>query len=128
MSSGPFSVSAPAHSELYSPRTGEKYSMSAVLTDLIGLKGVFVHHDIIPPGRSASGAHSHSHREEMLFVLEGTVIAHLRGESYQLGAGDFMGFPPGAENAHFVRNDSDAPARILVIASNPPGDEEIYTS
>ncbi len=115
------------HRELQSSRTGEKYSLSLDISELVGCKDFFVHHEIIPPGRSASAPHSHSHREEMVVVLEGTPTAHLSGKTFPLKTGDFMRFPPGSENVHFVRNESDAPARILVIASNPETDQVMYS-
>ena len=122
MKSRPFSLQDLEHHELQSSRTGEKYSLSAVLTQVLGFKDVFVHHDMIPPGRRASGAHAHSEREEMVVVLEGAVTATLGGESHFLEAGDFIGFPPGGENTHFIRNEGTETARILVIASNPSSD------
>jgi uncharacterized cupin superfamily protein len=67
------------------------------------------------------------HREEMIFVLEGNPIAHIGAESHHLKPGDFIGFPPGKENAHFVENPSGEPVKLLVIASNPPEDQVIYT-
>jgi uncharacterized cupin superfamily protein len=102
-----------------SDRTGETYSLSAVLTDALGFKGLFVHHEIVLPGRRASSEHFHTQREEMVFVLEGSITAFRDGTGVQLGPGDFMGFPPGRNNAHYLKNETDAPARVLVIASNP---------
>jgi uncharacterized cupin superfamily protein len=114
------------HEELWSRRTGERYSLSAVLTDGLGFKELFVHHDIIPPGRRSSGTHFHSHREEMVFVLEGRVKAWCTGAEVVLETGEFMGFPPGKENAHHLTNETDSPARVLVIASNPDQDDVEY--
>ena len=99
-----------------------------MLTDELGLKDLFVHHEIIPPGRRSSGAHFHSRREEMVLVLEGQVTAWCNGAELALAAGDFAGFPPGSVNAHYLRNDSDAPARVLVICSNPPDDQVEYVA
>lgn len=116
------------HQELRSARTGEEYSLSAVLTDELGLKDMFVHHEIIPPGRRSSGAHFHSRREEMVLVLEGQVKAWCNGTELVLASGDYVGFPPGSANAHCLINESDAPARVLVICSNPPDDHVEYVA
>jgi uncharacterized cupin superfamily protein len=121
-----FSAGGLPHQELQSGRTGEKYSLSAVLTDALSFRDVFVHHDVIPPGRRASGVHFHSHREEMVFVLEGRVRAWCNGAEVVLGPGDFVGFLPGEENAHTLINDTDTPASVLIVASNPAGDEVGY--
>jgi uncharacterized cupin superfamily protein len=114
------------HHELWSQRTGEKFSLSAVLTEALGFKDVFVHHEIIPPGRRSSGTHFHSRREEMVFVLEGNVKAWCEGTEVLLEPGDFVGFPPGKGNAHYLINDGDHPARVLAIASNPDDDQVEY--
>src|SRR4051812_21227998 len=90
-----FNVRSLTHQELRSGRTGEAYSLSAVLTEDLGFKDIFVHHEIIPPGRRASGTHFHSRREELVFVLEGRVTAWCDGQELALEPGDFLGFPPG---------------------------------
>ena len=111
------------HKELRSARTGEVFSLSAVLTDALGFKDLFIHHDIIPPGHRASSSHAHSHREEMVLVLSGEVTARIDKGTVQLRAGDFLGFSPG--QTHVVENTGSATAKILVIASNPPADRVI---
>ena len=114
------------HPELQSQRTGEKYSLSAVLTDALGFRDLFVHHEVIPPGRKASGAHYHTRREEMVLCLEGELRAWCDGAFVVLGPGDFAGFPPGEGNVHYLENATAAPACVLVIASNPEGDRVGY--
>lgn len=114
------------HRELQSGRTGERYSLSAVLTDDLGLRDLFVHHEVIPPGRRASGAHFHTHREEMVLVLEGEVTAWSNGAELLLGPGDVVAFPPGEAHAHCLRNDALEDARVLVVASNPSADDVRY--
>lgn len=120
------SVSELDHVELDSKRTGEKFSLSAVLTDPLGFKDIFVHHEIIPAGRRSSSPHAHSRREEMIYVLSGTVFAHSGSQVHELGPGDFFGFKPGTVDVHSVENQSNDEARLLVIASNPKGDEVVY--
>lgn len=114
------------HRELQSGRTGEKYSLSAVLTDDFGFRDLFVHHEIIPPGRRASGTHFHTRREEMVVVLHGEVIAWSDGAEISLGPGDVVAFPPGERNSHCLRNDTATDAKVLVVASNPGNDEIGY--
>ena len=120
-----FNVQALAHRELRSSKTGEAYSLSAVLTDPLGFTGIFVHHDILPPGHRASGAHFHTRREELVIVLEGRVTVRCNGETLTLVSGDFCGFPPGPDHMHDIVNETDAPASILVIASSPKEDAVI---
>jgi len=49
-------------------------------------------------GRLASGKesfvyHRHHMEEEWLYILSGRGIAHIDGQDYELGAGDFVAFP-----------------------------------
>jgi uncharacterized cupin superfamily protein len=111
------------HQELRSP-TGEAFSLSAILSDAVGFKDIFVHHDIIPPGRRSSGKHAHSHREEMIVVLKGQIVTHIGSKAFTLNAGDYMGFSPG--EVHFAANEGETPAEVLVIASNPVEDRVSY--
>jgi uncharacterized cupin superfamily protein len=122
----PIHLSQLNHLELQSQKTGEKFSLSANLNEAFGFKDLFIHHEIIPPGRRASSPHAHSHREEMVVVLEGNPIAHLGSEHFQLKPGDFIGFRPGKENSHFVENPTSEEVKLLVIASSPVEDQVIY--
>lgn len=121
------SISEMNHVELQSKTTGERFSLSAILSDAFGFKDLFVHHEIIPAGHRSSSPHAHSLREEMIYVLSGSVTAHCGSEAHTLDTGDFFGFKPGTTEAHFVENHSNEEARLLVIASNPEGDEVVYS-
>jgi uncharacterized cupin superfamily protein len=112
------------HEELRSARTGEAYSLSALLT--LGLEDLFVHHEILPPGRRSSGRHAHTRREELIVVLDGRVRAWCGDAEVVLNPGDVMGFPPGRANAHYVENAGDGDASVLVIASTPGEDDVEY--
>ena len=116
------------HRELKSLRTGELYAHSAVISEVIGMKNLFVHHEIIPPGRRASGPHIHFEQEEMIFVLAGSPIARLGEQEVQLKAGAFMGFKPGGSEAHFVENKSAEDVQLLVISPKRHADQVIFPS
>jgi uncharacterized cupin superfamily protein len=47
---------------------------------------------------------------------------------HQLTEGDVVAFPRGAEGGHRVRNDSDAPARVLLVSTNADPDVSEYDS
>ena len=64
-----------------------------------------------PPGEAAWPYHYELHREEWLIVVEGEVVLRTPAGERALRAGDIVCFPPGAEGAHAVRNDSDARPR-----------------
>jgi uncharacterized cupin superfamily protein len=91
----------------------------------MGLSSLSIHHEMIEPGRKSSGMHAHSEREEAIIVLEGQLKATLDGTAYPLGPGDFIAFKPG--EFHFIENAGELSARVLLVASTPPGDQVIYT-
>ena len=113
------------HRELRSTKTGEAFSLSAVLTEALGIGSFFVHHDVIPPGRRASATHFHTSLDEIVVVLSGRVRAWHAGREVELGEGDVIAFPAGPDHAHHVANDGPGPASILVIASHAPDDTAV---
>jgi uncharacterized cupin superfamily protein len=121
-----YNVDALPHSELISSATGEAFSKSALLSELFAHQDIFVHHEILPPGRRSSSPHRHTLREEMIFVLKGCLTAHLGDQTFQLKPGDFIGFNPASEHLHFIENATTEDACFLVICSNPTHDRVIY--
>jgi uncharacterized cupin superfamily protein len=73
------------------------------LSRQVGLERNVVMLARVPPHRESYAAHVHAGEEEWLFVLEGRGILAIADESYEIGPGDFVGFPPGSY-AHNVRN------------------------
>lgn len=76
----------------------------------------------IPPGFPGPPAHTHVQMTDAFYVLDGTLTVHVEGEAIDLGAGSFVGIPPG--NVHTFSNRSSAPTRFLNI--NSPGGWERY--
>lgn len=76
---------------------------------------VGVHHSVLYPGARLSQPHCESHEEEFLMVLEGQVDCWLDGYIYPMGALDAIGFPAGTGLNHTFINNSDRPARVLVL-------------
>lgn len=118
--------SACLHAPLRSARSGEAFSRSAVLSELLGLSQLFVHHEKVDPGHRISEVHGHSLSEELVVVLRGEVVALCAGQRHRVVAGQLFGFPSGAAYAHTVCNESEAPAELLVIATQVPGDRVLY--
>jgi mannose-6-phosphate isomerase-like protein (cupin superfamily) len=85
----------------------------------------FVDYAILPPGASI-GVHTHGDDEELYLVLEGRATMHLDGRDFPVTAGTLILNRPGG--THGLRNDSDAPVRLLVVevgtgtAATEPGD------
>ncbi len=110
------------HHELSSSSTGESFSLSAVVTDALQIGSMFIHHDIIPPGRRASGAHRHTTRDEVVVVLSGRVRAWHAGAEVVLHEGDALALPAASDDDHYIANDGTNAAVILVIAPSAPED------
>lgn len=102
--------------------SGEKLSLAYSLSDFANIKTLLVHHEVLLPGRRASGAHFHSVKEEISIVLSGTPSVWLDGRTCALKAGDFVGFNAREQVAHMLLNTSDEPAIILTIGTNPRDD------
>ena len=67
-----------------------------------------------PEAERVTGSHVHRHAEAF-YVLEGELTFELgaKNETITIGAGDFVGVPPGL--AHAYGTAGDGPARWLVI-------------
>src|SRR5918997_6532668 len=81
------------NSELYGTR----------LSSLVGLSRVGVSRVRVLPGKESFVYHSHHREEEWIYILSGRGIAEIGGEEFEVGAGDFMGFP-APQVAHHPRN------------------------
>lgn len=114
------------HRELMSTSSGELFSKSAVLTDLLGFNDIFVHHEILLPGHKASSPHRHTLREEMAVILTGEPTAYSGNQSFKLKTGDFFGFKPDSMEMHYLVNETSEVVKLLMICSHPAGDLTVY--
>ena len=83
------------------------------LSDALGLQRVGFHLIRIAPGKEPNIYHTHRVQEEFFYILEGHGEAHIDGERFAIGPGDFMAFPTPSV-AHGLRNTSDADLVYLV--------------
>ena len=66
------------------------------LSRLAGLQRAHVSLGRVPPGKDSFAYHSHMVEEEWVYILSGRGLADIDGQQYEVGPGDFMGFPsPG---------------------------------
>jgi len=73
------------------------------LSRLAGLRRAHVSLGRLPPGKDSFAYHAHMIEEEWVYILSGRGLADIDGNEYEVGPGDFMGFPaPGI--AHLLRN------------------------
>ena len=78
------------------------------------------------PGASQFVYHFHHGTEELLLVLRGRPIVRMKDGDRQLAEGDVVPFPRGPEGGHQIRNDSDEPARVLIVAAHADPDVAEY--
>lgn len=69
----------------------------------------------VPPGSNVPPPHSHSHNEECVYALEGTLRYTVGSETRDLVAGQTMRTPKGV--VHAFANPFAATAKVLIINS-----------
>lgn len=69
----------------------------------VGLKRTGVNVIRVPAGYESYAYHSHVHEEEWIYVLAGRALALIDEVEYEIGPGDFAGFPAPSV-AHLLRN------------------------
>ena len=79
-----------------------------------GLKNVGVHLINLPVGAVASAFHRHLCADECIYILEGSGVARIGPDLFQIEAGDFIGYPAGGE-AHDIRNTGSTHMICLVL-------------
>jgi uncharacterized cupin superfamily protein len=72
------------------------------LSRIAGLQRIGLWSIRLPPGKESFIYHRHLVEEEFLYVLSGRATVEIDGVAHEIGAGDFVGFPPGT--AHGLRN------------------------
>lgn len=96
------------------------------LGDALGLTKIGANLTTLFPGRESSMRHSHTHEDELVFVLEGEVVLRTDEGEQLLTAGMCAGFPAGTRNGHQLVNRSDQPARYLEISNRDSADTADY--
>jgi uncharacterized cupin superfamily protein len=68
----------------------------------------------LPPGEALCPYHYEYGEEEWLLVVEGRAAVRTPEGTEELGPFEMTFFPKGPAGAHQVRNDTDAPVRVLM--------------
>ena len=87
-------------------KQGELYeSTDTSFGALLGLAGLGVSYNEVPPGKSGCPFHNHHVEDELFFVIEGTGEYRFGNERYPIRKGDTLGAPVGGpETAHQIIN------------------------
>ncbi|MFL5405799.1 MAG: cupin domain-containing protein [Myxococcales bacterium] len=69
----------------------------------VGLERLGVSLMRVPAGKESFIYHRHNVEEEFAFIVSGRGVVEIGEETFDLGPGDFVGFPPRT-HAHHIRN------------------------
>jgi uncharacterized cupin superfamily protein len=100
-------------------KQGELYeSTDTSFGKLLGLKGLGVSYNKVPPGKSGCPFHNHHVEDEMFFIMEGTGEYRFGGERYPIRKGDVLAAPAGGpETAHQILNTGTTPLIYLGVST-----------
>lgn len=90
------------------------------LGDAAGLTDFGVNLVRLPPGKWSSQRHWHTVEDELVWVLEGEVVAVEDDGDHLLRAGDCIGWKAGVANGHCLQNRSARDAVYLEIGTRRP--------
>lgn len=95
--------------------------------ETVGKTGVEMLLGVIERGQGAI-PHAHPGIEQVCYLLSGSAVATIDGQTLELGAGDACYFP--ADTMHTFTVTSHEPARVLVIYTPPYGEDpkKTYTA
>ncbi|MGD1879506.1 MAG: cupin domain-containing protein [Kiloniellaceae bacterium] len=96
------------------------------LGDALGLDDFGVNLVRLPPGAPSSQRHWHSHEDEFVYVLEGTLTLITDEGRQTLKPGMAAGFPSGKGDGHHVVNEGEGWAVYLEVGSRSLDDEVTY--
>ncbi|MBG9390644.1 cupin domain-containing protein [Caenimonas aquaedulcis] len=103
---------------------GDKFeSRSARVGPRLGAKDLGYSYDVLPPGKTGCPFHSHHAEEEMFFIVSGSGLLRYGTQTRKIRAGDFIACPTGgADTAHQIINDSDAPLAFVSVSTMKPAE------
>lgn len=101
--------------QLKSQKTSEEYSLSSVISVALQSQDIFLSHEIIRPNSRSSAPHFHITTDEIVHVIEGTVVAVESDTDIVLNKGDSIIFGKNSGQRHFLKNESNHDSQVLVI-------------
>ena len=78
------------------------------------------------PGMESSMRHTHTHEDELIYMLEGELVLHTNEGEEPFLPGMVVGFRAGDGNAHHLLNRSDRNATYVVVSNRHPEDSATY--
>lgn len=84
------------------------------LGDLVGLKNLGFHIIEVMPGHESTEYHLHHFEDECVYILSGKATVTIDETDYEVGAGDFIGYPAGSL-PHTMKNTGSEVLRCIVV-------------
>lgn len=105
--------------QLESWTKGAKYaSTDASFGRKIGMSGMGISYNEVPPGKTGCPYHNHHVEDELFIVLEGEGTYRFGAESFAIRAGDVLGAPAGGrEVAHQIINTGATTLRYYGVST-----------
>ena len=116
------------------PKTNYPEPFKALMNDRIkrklgnhfGLSNFGVNLTTLQCGGMSALKHCHSHQDEFIYIIEGTVTLIYGDREYVMNEGDCMGFKAGENTAHQLVNKSSGIVTYLEIGDRSANDEVTY--
>ena len=99
--------------------------MNKSLGDLTGITGFGFHIIEVEPGCETTEMHKHYHEDECVYILHGNAEAYIGHEVFQVGPGDFFGYPAGGLG-HSIKNTGSEPLKCIVVGQRLDNDVADY--
>ncbi len=96
------------------------------LGEALGLRNFGVNLVTLQPGGGSAQRHWHTHEDEFVYVLDGSLVLVTEAGETVLGPGMTAGFPAGVADGHCLLNRTERPARFLVVGDRSAKDECHY--
>lgn len=100
--------------------------LAQVVGTPLGLSQFGVNIVTLPPGCWSAHRHWHETEDEFVYVIEGEISLVTDDGKQVLGAGAVAGFPAATPDGHHLINESDKPARYLVVGTKVKEDHVVY--
>lgn len=84
------------------------------LGDIVGLKNLGFHIIEVLPGYESTEYHLHHFEDECVYILDGEATVTIDETDYEVGAGDFIGYPAGGL-PHTMKNTGSQILRCIVV-------------
>lgn len=112
--------------EMFSRSTGEPYTKYSLVSEVIGFTNLHISFEVLDINKRMSKPHYHTRKEEVFVILSGTVTVNENGVETIVGEGNCISFSPQKSAFHYIVNQSDSIAKILVVSSKDELDKVIY--